>query len=1494
MNDNYILYVEPIKRLYFTAVNQRQPLSLDKFKSIFLRWQDIDHTSSKLEYNLQQRIAEKIGQMLLAKGYLPISTTNITIALDRKFTSILSSYSYLIPEIVKVLLQHFAHALGESAFDVESYEIDANGNHRHFYTGFNRYVLNYRNNTNQIQNVKLDWPTAFTPEQVFSIKHDTQGNVIQALHKNIQNIEYHPVSQRTTCIKLTDGRIVRFYYDAQGERVLKKVLTADGQVSDKTYYLRDEQGQVLVDLHTKYLPVPQQIVTAYLYGPRGILGFIRNDAFYSVTTDHAGSVRLVIKAGQVVAAYDYLPYGQLMRSYGNDPQAHIMYRYTGQEWDEETGLYNYHARLYDPSIGRFYQPDPKSQYFSPYKYAGNSPISLVDPDGEEAITFIMMGIGALIGAYLGGAVANNRWNPADWDFKSSDTWLGVVGGALAGGLLPVGFGATAQVIGVGPTIVLGLGGSYLTTSAANQNWNFLAWQWDRPHTWNAVFQGFSTGSGVVGGIKVVHNYASKTFSKAFSKKLFLTTSYSAGAALTYYAGVKANEGNFAFWQWDWRNPATWSALLDGFDSGMGWPQGFREITLGLSKFAKNPKKLGNLLNNISTSKKQALKSILQNPHHPLYKVVASGVMVYFMGSSANSELDITRWNLATFSTYEGILNGVFFGKDISVTLGLARSAKIKTRSLNAQISVSKMNHFPEVFHDLLDNIRIFRTNVEYKRLMEQSFSQDTIWRLQLEHLNNKPASLMKDVENFFKHGLEKWKKGESQPPEALQQLIRKQVDQHIKSSSKKLIELQGDAAQKQREIFPDQEAEFLSCSKAARRKKRGALKFLRACAVENPPLVKNEITKAGVDIFLEDPIQFIKQYPITTRSLDGAVKKKISLKNGEIYNFILTPNMDGGSYGGGYRLGPPQDGSTSVNIKGYWLSTSKKGEIDDPGAIIKNIDPGDVRFIFTSELNGCTIYVKYDEITKQMEVFHYNRPALEVIYINDHKGSKIDKNKNNYLSSRRNNIEELPNGATFVNRKGELIIPKDGVIVIDQKLYYKVNDKEPKIKIETINGVGIDTIIGNNQKKLHNEQILAKKYPIVVKWEEYSKLPENYLLLLDYKMHPFVSVTPFLFRDNDGKWNFISQKIIYTKDMTDKRFAKNFELDLNGFYQVPIPIPNPVSTSLSEGPSRSNLRRKKSLNHKIYSITKLNAANSKEISNTKYLKESLLYNNTIPSINQVSSFDEEIMKEPCIHIVPDMVSSGSSLVKFWPINLIKRASTAIASFLPTHWVLTAISSGKSQPESLIKQESSFNNTETSSTTLDNQWPNNIDINGNLLWGVLLTRKWSGYRPTALKADPEISMELNLWATTLVDEFMNALLKHALACGIRPIVSNILKDSKLYLKVIHSTHRKLEAGLTKDIPQLLYNQIVKPHINQIASASTQVQANRLLVRIAKDIPKIQQQILQQEQEWLSRKQYLAGITVSQPFNNAKRADINILAQAKSSSRANLLNFLSTKS
>ena len=66
------------------------------------------------------------------------------------------------------------------------------------------------------------------------------------------------------------------------------------------------------------------------------------------------------------------------------------YKFTGHERDEEAGMtLDYmNARTYDPALGRFLQIDPLAEKFpssSPYVYALNNPVRLVDPDGRAAV-----------------------------------------------------------------------------------------------------------------------------------------------------------------------------------------------------------------------------------------------------------------------------------------------------------------------------------------------------------------------------------------------------------------------------------------------------------------------------------------------------------------------------------------------------------------------------------------------------------------------------------------------------------------------------------------------------------------------------------------------------------------------------------------------------------------------------------------------------------------------------------------------------------------------------------------------------------------------------------------------------------------------------------------------------------------------------------------------------------------------------------------------------
>lgn len=84
----------------------------------------------------------------------------------------------------------------------------------------------------------------------------------------------------------------------------------------------------------------------------------------------------------IVWQASYLPFGEVDTITG---PAALDYRFPGQWFQLETGLaYNWH-RHYDPTTGRFLQPDPLGMPDGPsrWAYVGNSPLS-VDPRGLQA------------------------------------------------------------------------------------------------------------------------------------------------------------------------------------------------------------------------------------------------------------------------------------------------------------------------------------------------------------------------------------------------------------------------------------------------------------------------------------------------------------------------------------------------------------------------------------------------------------------------------------------------------------------------------------------------------------------------------------------------------------------------------------------------------------------------------------------------------------------------------------------------------------------------------------------------------------------------------------------------------------------------------------------------------------------------------------------------------------------------------------------------------
>ncbi len=365
---------------------------------------------------------------------------------------------------------------------------DPNGN---ILTQNNR-TYNYISGTNKVKN---------TDGSGNDYTYNANGNITRANPKNIQQIRYDPFTQMTR--RILTSRNITFQYDGSNRRVFRNHRVrvyppggeddaTDNPVMKQKYQKGPSEEAVIKDQYSGFSPaqVESKMMGAitwiynnklylhgenayplveyitstnesetkqvYIYGATGLIATHRDSTTYTIIKDHLGSTRLVLDEDwAVVSWYDYAPFGNITRS-GTGTK--LNYRYTGQERDGATGLMNYRARMYDPGLGRFYAVDPAGQFASPYLYAANNPLSFTDPDGEWVWI-----IGAIIGAYTGGALANNDFDPTKWDFSSSKTWGYMLGGALVGGFSGYIGGVVAQS-GVPMANTLGITSASLTNS----------------------------------------------------------------------------------------------------------------------------------------------------------------------------------------------------------------------------------------------------------------------------------------------------------------------------------------------------------------------------------------------------------------------------------------------------------------------------------------------------------------------------------------------------------------------------------------------------------------------------------------------------------------------------------------------------------------------------------------------------------------------------------------------------------------------------------------------------------------------------------------------------------------------------------------------------------------------------------------------------------------------------------------------------------------------
>ncbi|UBF30104.1 hypothetical protein K9N68_38650 (plasmid) [Kovacikia minuta CCNUW1] len=256
----------------------------------------------------------------------------------------------------------------------EGYSYDANGN---------RTNSGYQTGTNN----------QLSSDGVYNYTYDDEGNLKTrteiANSSNVRTFTWDYRNRLTGLMDTVNGITQQstYTYDALNQRIAKTV----GSQTTRFVY---DRGNVYLEF-TGSSSAPS---TRYLYGPMvdQVLAQESNNTTTWLLADHEGTIRdLVNNSGSVVNHFTYDSFGQVIGSTGT---VDTRYKYTGREFDSETGLYYYRARYYDAGVGRFIGQDPtgfEAGDVNLYRYVGNDPVRSTDPSGEFKIELRYVPVGLI-------------------------------------------------------------------------------------------------------------------------------------------------------------------------------------------------------------------------------------------------------------------------------------------------------------------------------------------------------------------------------------------------------------------------------------------------------------------------------------------------------------------------------------------------------------------------------------------------------------------------------------------------------------------------------------------------------------------------------------------------------------------------------------------------------------------------------------------------------------------------------------------------------------------------------------------------------------------------------------------------------------------------------------------------------------------------------------------------------------------------------------------
>ena len=297
---------------------------------------------------------------------------------------VLSAYDWAYDKANRITQAVSPDGVSDYNYDQTDQLVDAD----HDYQESENYV--YDNNGNRVNDGYVTGENnQLLSDGTYDYEYDAEGNRVKKTEIATGEVTEYEWDYRNKLVAVetedSAGNVIansEYTYDVFDRRIAKSV-DADGEgagVAEVERYVHDGDHIALT-----FDGFGNQI-ERFLHGTGIDQVLAQENAGGKVLwalADNQGSVRMVLDSeGNVVNEITYDAFGNI--TVESNPDLNFRFSYTGRELDEETGLYNYRSRYYDPAVGQFINEDTigfAGGDSNLYRYVANSPVNYIDPFG---------------------------------------------------------------------------------------------------------------------------------------------------------------------------------------------------------------------------------------------------------------------------------------------------------------------------------------------------------------------------------------------------------------------------------------------------------------------------------------------------------------------------------------------------------------------------------------------------------------------------------------------------------------------------------------------------------------------------------------------------------------------------------------------------------------------------------------------------------------------------------------------------------------------------------------------------------------------------------------------------------------------------------------------------------------------------------------------------------------------------------------------------------